>query len=199
MELQRGYARAPCPSLNPLSELAPMPAPVHVVLVMGVSGSGKTTLGTALAWRLASRTGSPWTFADADDFHAPEALEKMGRGESLTDADRAPWLARLAARIQEHLSGGVRLVLACSALRAAYRETLTGGDARVAVLWLDAPADVLARRLEARLGAGRSPVGPSLLPSQFATLEAPAGAARLDATQPVEALVDAASALVLGG
>lgn len=175
-----------------------MPAPVHVVLVVGVSGSGKTTLGTALARRLAARTGRPWAFADADDFHSAEALHTMARGEALTDADRAPWLARLAALVRQHL-GGAPLVLACSALRAAYRETLTGGDARVAVLWLDAPADVLARRLAARLETSGNPVGPSLLPSQIATLEAPLDALRLDATQPAAVLLDAAEALVFDG
>jgi gluconokinase len=148
---------------------------------MGVAGSGKTTVGSALAARLG------WAFADADAYHDAAALGKMARGEGLTDADRAPWLARLAALVRTHLAGGPPLVLACSALRAVYRDVLTGGDGRVAVVWLDAPADVLAARLAARRGHA---VGPSLLPSQLATLEPPAGALRLDATRPVEALVD---------
>ena len=157
---------------------------------MGVSGSGKTTVGRALAARLG------WAFADADDYHSAEALATMGRGGALTDADRAPWLARLGALVGAHL-GGPGLVLACSALRAAYREALGAADPRVAVVWLDAPAAVLAARLGARLAAhGDNPVGPSLLPSQLATLEPPAAALRLDATRPVADLADAAAALI---
>lgn len=169
--------------------------PARVVLVVGVAGSGKTTVGAALAARLAARTGRPWVFVDADDVHDPAATAKMARGEGLTDADRAPWLARLAALVRARLDGGPPTVLACSALRATYRETLTGGDARVAVVWLDAPPGVLAARLVARRGHA---VGPGLLPSQLATWEPPAdslprggGALRLDATRPVEALVEA--------
>lgn len=166
---------------------------IRAVLIVGVSGSGKTTVGRALAERL----GPPWTFADADDFHSPEALATMGRGIALTDADRAPWLARLAALIQEHLDGP-GLVLACSALKAAYRETLTQGDPRVAVLWLDAPPAVLAARLASRLAAhGGNPVGPRLLPSQLATLEPPTEALRLDARRPVADLTRRAAAYVL--
>ncbi len=167
--------------------------PIRAVLVVGVSGSGKTTVGQALAERL----GAPWTFADADDFHSPEALEKMGRGVALTDADRAPWLERLAGLFAERLDLGPPTVLACSALRAAYRDTLTRGDARIGTVWLDAPRALLADRLAARLDAhGENPVGPSLLPSQIATFEPPAEALRLDATQPVEALVQQTAAFV---
>lgn len=173
------------------------PSPIRAVLVMGVAGSGKTTVGQALARRLTAATTHRWTFADADDLHAPTALAAMGRGEPLTDADRAPWLARLGALVRERLGGGDALVLACSALRAAYREAISADDPRVAVVWLDAPPDRLAARLAARLAEDRSnPVGPSLLPSQLATLEPPTDALRLDATLPVEALVQAAEALV---
>ncbi len=171
----------------------PDASPIRAVLIVGVAGSGKTTVGRALAVRL----GPPWTFADADAFHSPEALGRMSRGIPLTDADRAPWLARLARLLSERLEAGPPTVLACSALRAAYRATLTRGDARIATVWLDAPRDVLAARLESRLEAhGAHPVGPSLLPSQFATLEPPAAALRLDATRPVEALVAEAAAFV---
>lgn len=171
-----------------------MPPPVSVVILTGVSGSGKTTLGQALSPALARRTGQPWTFADADDFHSPEALHRMSQGRGLTDADRAPWLARLTALIRARLEAGPPLVLACSALRAAYRKTLHADDPRVATIWLDAPADVLAERLKARLAATPNPVGASLLPSQFATLEPPSRALRLDALRPVEALVRDAEA-----
>ena len=171
--------------------------PIRVVLVVGVAGSGKTTVGRTLAPRLEASTGDPWMFADADDFHSAEALQKMASSEALTDADRAPWLARLAGLVRDHVAGGDCLVLACSALRVAYRETLTGSDPRVAVVWLDVPRDVLAARLEARLAAhSGNPIGPSLLPSQLATFEEPAEALRLDATHPVEALADTAAAWV---
>lgn len=163
---------------------------------MGVSGSGKTTLGRALATCLAAETGHPWTFEDADAFHTPDALARMSRGEALTDADRAPWLARLADLLRERIEHGPPTVLACSALRADHRRTLTRGNARVATVWLDAPADVLAARLGARTGHA---VGPSLLPSQLATLEPPGGdVLRLDAREPPERLAETAAAFVLG-
>src|SRR5690606_34989714 len=73
------------------------PMPVRVIVVMGVSGSGKTTLGRALASALCV------PFLDADDFHPPENIAKMSRAEPLDDADRAPWLAKLASAIREHL------------------------------------------------------------------------------------------------
>jgi gluconokinase len=159
------------------------PAPIRVVVVMGVSGAGKSTLGRALADALG------WAFEDADDYHAPGALAKMGRGEGLTDADRAPWLERLAALVAERATLGPPTVLACSALTTRYREALGTGDPAVAVVWLDVPADVLRDRLAGREGHA---VGPSLLPSQLATLEPPAGALRLDGARPVGALVRAA-------
>ena len=147
--------------------------PTRVVIVMGVSGSGKTTLGRALAPALAARTGRGWTFADADDFHSPQALATMGRGQALTDADRAPWLARLGALVETRMSNGPPSCSRARRCKADYRTTLHADHPGVATLWLDAPAGVLAARLDARLGAGRNPVGPSLLPSQLATLEPP--------------------------
>lgn len=131
-------------------------------MIMGVSGSGKTTVGEALATRLG------WVFLDADDFHTPAAKAKMAAGEGLTDADRAPWLARLREALQTQ-PGGV--VLACSALRAAYRDALRAPGVHFA--YLRVPRAVLEDRLQHRTHYA----GVSLLPSQLDTLEEPAGEA----------------------
>lgn len=135
-------------------------SPFAQLIVMGVSGSGKTTLGQ----QLAAHYG--FVFLDADDFHSSDAKAKMVRGEGLTDADRAPWLARLKAALEQHTAGGV--VLACSALKASYRAAL--GGLQTGFLFLDVPQGVLASRLEQRQG---SYAKVSLLPSQLAALEEP--------------------------
>ncbi len=146
-----------------------------MLIVAGPSGSGKTTLGRALAAHLG------WAFEDADDHHAPEAKAKMAEGAGLTDADRVPWLDRLARLIRDRASGGAPTVLACSALTAAYRQRLLTPGA--ALIWLDVPREVLRQRLEARAGHF---AGAALLPSQLATAEPPvAGALVLDGSQPL--------------
>ncbi len=134
------------------------------IVVMGVSGAGKTEVGRALA----SLAGG--VFEDADDFHSAEAKAKMRQGVALTDEDRGPWLERLRRRILRARDEGVLLVLACSALRAAYREVLRGddGDAVLRFVLLDGEREVIARRLAARQGHY---MPPSLLDSQLATLE----------------------------
>ncbi len=143
-----------------------------VIVVMGVSGSGKTTIGSLLAERTAA------LFADADDYHSPENKAKMHAGTPLTDADRAPWLAALNTLLRGWLAAGTRSVLACSALKASYRETLSAGTqpGEVAFVWLDGSAEMIAQRLEARQGTY---MNPALLGSQFATLEPPADALRV--------------------
>src|SRR5262245_42063575 len=88
---------------------------------MGVAGSGKTVIGRALAAELG------WRFVDADDYHSAANLAKMHRGMPLSDADRAPWLATLHQLVARALDRREPLVLACSALRASYRDTLGGG------------------------------------------------------------------------
>lgn len=156
----------------------PLPMSPTVVLLIGPSGAGKTTVGRALAERLG------WAFEDADAYHSAEAVATMGRGEGLTDADRAPWLDRLADLVASRLADGPPTVLACSALRAVYRERLVRPG--VSVVWLDVPRAVLAERL-----AGRADhfAGPGLLASQLAAFEPPADALRVDATEPVDAVV----------
>src|SRR6187431_1884968 len=96
-----------------------------VVVLMGVTGSGKTTVGEQLAAELG------WTFADADDFHPAANKAKMHAGIPLTDDDRWPWLQALRDLIEQSLDSRRGAVLACSALKSAYREVLTGGLADV--------------------------------------------------------------------
>ena len=171
------YARTPAR----LCEPSVTPAP-RVVVLLGVAGSGKTTVGRALAARLG------WAFEDADDHHDPAAVRKMARGVGLTDADRAPWLERLAGLVRQRAEGGPPTVLACSALKARYRDALRAGRDDVAFVWLDVPPDALAARLRERSG---SFAGPDLLPSQLAAFERPADALRLDGALAVPDLVEA--------
>lgn len=131
------------------------------VLVMGVSGCGKSTLGAMLAERL----GLP--FADADAFHPPENVTKMSAGIPLTDADRWPWLDALGAWLAAEEKGGV---VACSALRRAYRDRLRGWVPGLSVVHLSGAPVLIAARQAAREGHF---MPPSLMSSQFATLEPP--------------------------
>lgn len=152
-----------------------------ILLVMGVSGCGKSTVGAALARALG------WPFLDADDYHPPANVAKMAAGEPLTDDDRWPWLDRLADEMRAILGRGGHAVLACSALKEAYRARLArAGDVRVVYLAGDEPT--IAARLAARQ---HRYMPPALLPSQFAALEAPADALTVDIRQPVAAQVDA--------
>jgi gluconokinase len=153
-----------------------------VVIVMGVAGVGKTTIGRALAKALG------WRFVDADDYHSPANVEKMRAGVPLTDADRAPWLEALRGLISGALPRGESLVLACSALRGAYRERLSVDPARERWVFLQAPRELIAQRLGTRVGHF---IQPSLLDSQLATLEVPADALTVDATRPPEEVVAA--------
>jgi gluconokinase len=149
----------------------------QAIILMGVSGSGKTTIGELLGQALG------WPFYDADNFHPPANVERMRRGIALTDEDREPWLDALAHLIEETLSVNRSLVLACSALKAAYRERLTPRNAtagEVHFVYLRVPAAVAAARLNQRRGHY---MPASLVPSQFATLEEPTSATVINATQ----------------
>ena len=141
-----------------------------IVVVMGVSGSGKSVVGQALA------TDLGWPFFDADDFHPEANVAKMAAGTPLTDADRWPWLDRLTAEMKAIEGRGADAVLACSALRQAYRDRISrAGDVRY--VHLSGDHDTIAMRL-----AGRKNhyMPPTLLASQLATLEAPTDAIVID-------------------
>ena len=152
-----------------------------IVVVMGVSGCGKSTVGEALAGSLG------WRFLDADDFHPPANVAKMAAGTPLVDEDRWPWLDRLAGEMRAINARGGNAVLACSALRQAYRDRLAaGGDVRFVHLSGDLPT--IAGRLASRQ---HRYMPSSLLASQFATLEPPADAIVVDVRDPVDVQIAA--------
>jgi gluconokinase len=146
------------------------------VVLMGVTGTGKTTVGRQLAADLG------WEFADADDFHPPANREKMHAGIPLNDEDRRPWLQALHGAIEQALQKGRGLVVACSALKASYREALAGGLSDVRFVLLDGDREVLAARLAHR---HHEFMNPALLDSQIETLERPADAPVVDIDMPV--------------
>lgn len=148
-----------------------------MIVVMGVSAAGKTHVGK----KLAKATG--WTFYDADDFHSEKNKDKMSRGQGLTDADRKPWLAALRTLVTRVVKRREHAILACSALKQSYRDSLTplrAPPGAVRFVYLDVPRDVLHKRLEKRK---HSFAGPDLLSSQLATLERPVDALWLDGTR----------------
>jgi gluconokinase len=153
-----------------------------VVILMGVAGSGKTTVGELLARRLG------WRFYDADDFHSAHSRDKMRRGEPLTEEDREPWLQALHELISRCEREHENAVLACSALKRAYRERLTEGSREVRLVYLKGPPDLIARRLAARHGHF---FDPALLQSQFDALEEPSNALDADIAGTPEQIADA--------
>ena len=158
------------------------------IIVMGVSGSGKSTIGALLAERLG------WPFADADGFHPPENVAKMAAGTPLTDEDRWPWLDAIAAHIGAARQAGRPVVVACSALRRAYRDRLRAGHGDLIFLHLSGAPEVIAARQAARQGHF---MPPSLMASQFATLEDTgdeADAVAVSVAVTPQAVVDAAMA-----
>lgn len=154
----------------------------RVLLLMGVAGSGKTTVGRILADSLG------WHFTDADDFHPPANVAKLSAGEALSDADRAPWLAAVRTHIDARLAARENTVLACSALKAAYRDQLIADPGCVKLIHLHGTREQLSARLHTRTGHFAPP---ALLDSQLSTLEAPRHALTLDIAQSPESLADA--------
>jgi carbohydrate kinase (thermoresistant glucokinase family) len=158
----------------------------HRIVVMGVSGSGKSTIGELLARRLAV------PFIDADSLHPPENVAKMSSGVALTDADRGPWLRRIA----DELATASDLVVACSALKRSYRDVLrTAGG--VTFVYLSVTHDVVAERVSSR---GGHFMKANMIDSQFQTLQPPSADEHdvvvVDATSSVEQVVDEIAAAV---
>ena len=135
-----------------------------IVVVMGVSGCGKSTVSTLLAARLG------WQFQEGDALHPPENVEKMRGGTPLSDADRIPWLRRIAQKIDDWRRRGESGVLTCSALKRTYRQIIVGDRPEVALVYLKGLPDLIRRRLDTRHDHF---MPPALLDSQFSILQEP--------------------------
>lgn len=151
-----------------------------IILIMGVAGSGKTTIGTMLADALQCE------FLDGDALHPPANIERMTSGMALTDADRAPWLAAIRARVLESARRDAPLVVACSALRQSYRDYLADG-APIRWVFLKGDEGLIRARLERRTGHFAKA---ELLPSQVAALEEPSEAIVIDTALPPGVIVE---------
>lgn len=155
---------------------------MNSIVMMGVAGCGKSSAGQALANTL----GLP--LIEGDEFHPASNLDKMRQGLALTDADRADWLSALGLALAQHEGGAV---LTCSALRRTYRDRLRAQVPGLLFVFLDIDPDTAHRRVTARAGEHLFP--PSLVDSQFATLESPVGEAgvlRIDATQSLSSMTE---------
>jgi gluconokinase len=150
-----------------------------IVIIMGTTGAGKTTIGTMLATQL------NWQFADADTFHPLANIEKMSHGIPLTDADRAPWLEAMRKAILEWIAAGKNVVLACSALKRAYRDKLRPSP-EVEIVYLKGDYALFAERIRHRHGHF---AGEQILAGQFADLEEPTDAITIDAAHSTEEIV----------
>lgn len=151
---------------------------------MGVSGSGKSVIGAAFARALDT------DFVEGDEYHPAENVDRMSRGIALTDEDRAGWLRALATRIRESKEAATGLVMTCSALKRSYRDVLRAESRRLQFVFLKGERALVAERLAGRRGHF---MPPSLLESQFTTLEEPSpdeDAWVCDITQSPQEIVD---------
>ena len=152
-------------------------------VVMGVSGSGKTTIGRALARELGAE------FLEGDKFHPEANIAKMSRGEPLDDADRWPWLDRMAEELARAKAAGRNVVLASSALKRSYRDRLRRGAPDLRLVYLKGDKELIRGRMQART---QHFMPPGLLDSQFAALEEPGpdeSPVVIDVTPPLEILM----------
>lgn len=154
-----------------------------LLLLMGVAGVGKTEVGRRIAQTLG------WSFLDADDLHSDRSRDRMARGVPLTEVYRLPWLRRIRRRLDEHLTRGESVVLACSALRERHRRLLLDGlpAERAHVVHLHGARQLVEQRLRARRGHF---FAPSLLDSQYETLEAPSAAMAVDVSPSLDEVVE---------
>lgn len=151
-----------------------------VLILMGPMGSGKTTIGKMLAEKLG------WPFYDGDRFHPKENVEKMRAGIALTDEDRRLWLEKLRDNIRRWLEERQNTILACSALKKAYRDLLGVDQETVRTVYLKGSYALLRKRIEER----QHPyMNKSLLRSQLDTLEEPEGGLRVDISAAPEGIV----------
>jgi len=151
-----------------------------IVLVMGTTGAGKTTVGKLLAQKLG------WIFLDADDFHPPANIEKMKHGIPLTDTDRAPWLAAIHAELARQSAAQKSAVIACSALKESYRETIGAGLA-VKIVYLKGSYEEMRAHIVTRHGHF---AGEAILAGQFRDLEEPSEALVVSVRHTPEEIVE---------
>ncbi len=150
------------------------------IILMGVSGCGKSRVGEELSKAL------NWAFYDGDDFHPQANVAKMAQGFPLNDDDRQPWLKRLHTLIVEHLDRGQSLLVACSALKAKYRNTLKGSREDVIFVYLKGSFELIFARMQQRDGHYMKA---EMLRSQFDDLEEPQNTLAVAIDQPVSEIV----------
>jgi gluconokinase/shikimate kinase len=156
----------------------------RVLILMGVSGCGKSTVAAILASRLG------WPFEEGDALHPQANIEKMAAGHPLTDADRGPWLAKVADWADERLDAGENGLITCSALKRSYRDLINRRGSGLIFVFLAGSKETIAARLAARHGHF---MRASLLDSQFADLEEPAAdepAIRVDIGPPAAEIAE---------
>ena len=146
---------------------------------MGVSGSGKSTLGSALSRALSI------PFIEGDDFHTDVNINKMKSAIPLADKDRKPWLIALSKELSKHQSRGV--ILACSALKATYRELLSNSLLKESLFWIYLYCN--SKELKKRLESRDHFMPPDLLQSQLDDLEEPKGALYLNNSQSINEMI----------